>query len=86
MAEQEVMKPEISGFSLSGSTYSHMSDVHDNTSMPIDFHKIADSISDATATIKQATTEPVAESDGTLKQFWKGIVEDVMGKPNNKTV
>jgi len=87
------MKAEISPYTLSGTTYSVMSDVHDNTAMPIDFHKVAESVSVAASHIKEAAVPDVesqiqnqSATEGTLRQLWKGIVEDVMGKPSGKTV
>jgi len=88
------MKPEIISMTLGSGkqTYSAMSDVHDNSSMPIDFHAVADSVSVASANtvkeVKQAVSSTASaitsDEEGGLKQFFKGIVDDVMGKGSKK--
>lgn len=92
--EPTVMKPDIITMTLSSGkqTFSPMADVHDNGAMPIDFHAVADSVSTATAnTVKEVkeavsstSTAASAEEEGDLRQFFKGIVEDVMGKSGKK--
>jgi len=91
---QTPMKPDIISMTLGSGkqTYSAMSDVHDNSSMPIDFHAVADSVSIATAnTVKEvksavSSTSTAVSSDegGGLRQFFKGIVDDVMGRGSKK--
>lgn len=69
------MKPTISTMSADTSNIHAMSEVHDNSAAPIDFHAISESVVRATNKIKA----PVVEQGGVLKTLWDGIVEDIRG-------
>lgn len=81
MVPQEVMRAQISSLHAD-STHSAISDVHDNNAVLIDFHTVADSVTSATSKI--ADRAGIAPDVGTLRQFWDGVVEDIIG-PKKKS-
>ena len=57
------------------STPSIMNDVHDNTAVAVDFHALAERMQGTMGKVK----ERARESQGTMKQLWEGVVDDVLG-------
>lgn len=52
-----------------------MSEVHDNTAAPVDFHALAERMQGTVGKVK----ERARESQGTMRQLWEGVVDDVFG-------
>jgi len=70
-----VMKPTISTMSADTSNIHAMSEVHDNSAAPIDFHAMAESVVKVTNKIKA----PLVDESGIMKTLWNGLVEDIRG-------
>ena len=70
---QEVVTAAADGTHFSAPSV--MSDVHDNTAAPVDFHELAEKLETAAAAVKQRAEQ----GQGTMKQLWEGVVEDIFG-------
>lgn len=82
MLTPQVMRPEIvtaSADSTFISSPSHLADVHDNTA--VDIQAMAQHVASAA---KNLGGTSVAETSGTLREFWDGFLDDLLGPKQKK--
>ena len=83
--EAAILRPEISTAALpsaESSGPSAMSEVTDNASMNIDPYELTEAVRGAAeaARAKMEGAGKVVERDGDLREFWKGLLDDVFGR------